>query len=55
MSEKRILALDLLIEDLHTVHPDIRTRSKEFECEDELNELQFEIIQFLSKKRSIME
>lgn len=51
MSEKEVLALDLLLEDLRTVNPRIRTKSKNLGCEEELNSLQNQIIQFLSNRR----
>jgi hypothetical protein len=43
-------ALTLLLEDLHTIHSNIRTEAKQLGCERELEDLRDEVIQFLKKK-----
>lgn len=44
-------ALDLLIEDLNTVHSDIRIVAKERGCEAELDGWKEEVIEYLTVKR----
>ncbi|UYA57664.1 hypothetical protein SCREM1_207 [Synechococcus phage S-CREM1] len=43
-------ALDLLLEDLHTVNSKIRLEAKKLNCEKELDSLKEELIDFLKKK-----
>lgn len=44
-------AINLMIEDLYTVHERIRTEAKLLECEDELIQLRDDIVEFLKSKR----
>lgn len=48
---KELEAIDLLIQDLNTVHCDIRTEAKERGCEKELDEWKEHILEYLSVKR----
>lgn len=45
--QKQLKAIDLLLLDLSTVHPSIRSEAKENECEEELNRFQQELIDHL--------
>lgn len=51
MSNKRIDAIDLIIEDLNIAHSDIRIKSKELGCEIELDDYKNELISYLSQLR----
>lgn len=51
MNQKEIQALDLMIEDLHKKHTDIRFLAKEMGCEKELENIKDYIISHLSEKR----
>jgi|688.fasta_scaffold1054562_2 hypothetical protein len=51
MNQKEIQALDLMIEDLHKKHTDIRFLAKEMECESELEDIKNYIINHLIEKR----
>jgi len=48
---KELEAIDLLIQDLNTVHSDIRTEAKEKNCEKELDEWKEEVLEYLTIKR----
>lgn len=52
MNQKQLQALDLMLEDLQTSHPEIRTVAKKLNCEDELEELKVEIIDYLYSIKS---
>lgn len=51
MNQKEIQALDLMIEDLHKKHADIRFQAKEIGCEVELENIKKYIIDHLTEKR----
>ena len=40
-------AIDLMLEDLHTKNVDIRVKAKKLGCEDELEELKLNLIEYL--------
>jgi len=40
-------AIDLMLEDLHTKNIEVRTTAKELECENELEELKINLIEYL--------
>jgi hypothetical protein len=46
-SIKIIQAIDLMLEDLHTKHGDIREQAKESDCETELEEIKECLIEYL--------
>lgn len=47
MTQKELQALDLMLEDLQTQHPEIRTTAKRLDCERELEQLKVNIIEYL--------
>ena len=47
MTQKELQAIDLMLEDLHTTHPEIRTAAKELDCEQELEQLKVSMIEYL--------
>jgi hypothetical protein len=47
MTEQQKNALDLMIEDLYTVRIDIRKQSKVLGCEQELNKLRDDVVNYL--------
>jgi hypothetical protein len=47
MTQKEQQAIDLMLEDLHTTHHEIRTVAKELDCEQELEELRDKMIDYL--------
>jgi hypothetical protein len=47
MTEQQKNALDLMIEDLYTVRNDIRKQSKVLGCEQELNKLRDDVVNYL--------
>lgn len=53
MTQKELQALDLMLEDLHTTHPEIRTVAKELDCEKELDELKTNIIHHLHDLKAL--
>lgn len=40
-------AIDLMLEDLHTKNVDVRVTAKELGCENELEELKINLIEYL--------
>ena len=50
LTTKQRNAINLLLEDLHTVHTDIRVEAKKQGCEKELDEYKEEILNYLIKK-----
>ena len=52
MTQKELQALDLMLEDLQTNHPEIRTVAKELDCETELEALKNEILDYLYSIKS---
>ena len=49
---KKIDALDLLIEDISTIHPNIRKEAKKMQCEEELNSYAEDILEYIKQKRN---
>ncbi len=47
MTQKETQAIDLMLEDLHTTHHEIRTIAKKLGCEHELEELKINLIDYL--------
>lgn len=47
MNQKELQALDLMLEDLHTRHYEIRTSARELNCEKELERLKENILEYL--------
>jgi hypothetical protein len=47
MTQKELQAIDLMLEDLHTNHHEIRVIAKQLECEKELEELKINLIDYL--------
>jgi hypothetical protein len=47
MTQKELQAIDLMLEDLHTSHHEIRTTAKQLNCEKELEELKINLIDYL--------
>lgn len=47
MTEKQKHAIDLMIEDLYTIHSDIRKESKMFGCEQELLQIRDDVVEYL--------
>lgn len=47
MTEQQKNAIDLLIEDLYTIHFDIRKSAKMFGCEQELLKIRDDMIKYL--------
>jgi hypothetical protein len=52
MNQKELQALDLMLEDLQTSHPEIRTVAKKLDCENELEALKVEILDYLYSIKS---
>lgn len=50
-TKNQIKALDLMILDLQTIHPEIRIEAKENHCEDELIELKETLLSYLMSTR----
>ena len=50
MTQAQRDAINLLLEDLHIPHSDIRCQAKQQGCEKELDEYQREVVLFLLKK-----
>lgn len=48
MSHSKSKAIDLMIEDLHTVHPEIRCRAKGQGCEYDLDVIKQQLIDYLN-------
>ena len=51
MKDSRIQALDLMIEDLHEKHVDIRLQARHIGCEEELDLIKEDILNYLNNKR----
>jgi hypothetical protein len=51
MKDSKIKALDLMIEDLHEKHVYIRLQSKYIGCEEELDLIKEDILNYLNNKR----
>jgi len=47
MTEEQKHAIDLMIEDLYTIHSDIRKESKMFGCEQELLQIRDDMVNYL--------
>jgi hypothetical protein len=48
MNIEKNKAIDLMIEDLHTVHPEIRCRAKGQGCEPQLDSIKQQLIDYLN-------
>jgi len=51
MNQRKNQAIDLMIEDLYTVHSDIRLAAKELGCESELEKLKTSLIEYLYSQK----
>lgn len=47
MTDKQKHAIELLIEDLYTIHSNIRKEAKMFGCEEELLKLRDDVVEYL--------
>jgi hypothetical protein len=47
MNEPQKEAIDLMLEDLYTIHNNIRERAKILNCEQELNQLRDDVVDYL--------
>lgn len=47
MTPKQKQAIDLMIEDLHTQHHEIRSVAKTLQCEKELEEIKVALLEYL--------
>jgi len=47
LSQSKKQAIDLMLEDLHTKNVDIRSTAKELRCEEELEEIKLNLIEYL--------
>lgn len=52
MTSKQKQAIDLVIEDLHTQHHEIRSVAKTLQCEKELEEIKVALLQYLYKLKA---
>lgn len=52
MTELKKEAINLMLEDLHTIHGNIRERAKILNCEQELDDLKNCLIEYLDQIRS---
>ena len=53
MNPLRNKAIDLMVEDLHTLHHEIRVRSKNEGCENELNCIKQQLLDYLNFLRKM--
>jgi hypothetical protein len=51
MSENKENAIDLIVEGLHSIRPELRTRAKKLNCEQELDEIKDELLKYLHTVR----
>lgn len=49
---KESMAIDLMLEDLHTSHHEIRTTAKKYGCEVELEQIKCQLIDYLQQMKS---
>jgi hypothetical protein len=47
ISQSKWQAIDLMLEDLHTKNVDIRSTAKELGCDEELEEIKINLIEYL--------
>jgi len=47
ISQSKRQAIDLMLEDLHTKNVDIRSTAKELGCDEELEEIKINLIEYL--------
>ena len=47
MTNKLEQAINLMLEDLHTKHNEIRVRAWELGCNSELDDIKFQLVKFL--------
>jgi adenosine deaminase len=55
MTEQQKHAIDLMIEDLYTIHSEIRKESKMFGCEQELLQIRDDMVKYLKSYEKKME
>lgn len=48
MNHQKSKAIDLISEDLRTVHHEIRSKAKELGCEQELENIKFQLLNYLN-------
>jgi len=48
MNQQKSNAIDLMMEDLHTVHHEIRSRAKSQGCESELDTIKIQLLDYLN-------
>lgn len=48
MDHSKNKAIDLMVEDLHRVHDEIRTKAKWEGCEKELDNIKFQMLDYLN-------
>jgi len=51
MPKSKNIAIDLMLEDLHTKHHQIRTQATLLNCENELEELKINLIEYLTSMK----
>jgi hypothetical protein len=52
MEDKKVQAIDLMIEDLHTSHANIRIQSLKLGCDKELEEIKIALLEHLYEMKS---
>lgn len=52
MDKLKIQAINLMIEDLHTSHSNIRSQSLEIGCDKELEEIKIALLEYLYEMKS---
>lgn len=52
MENKKLQAINLMIEDLHTSHTNIRIQSLEFGCDLELEDIKVALLEYLYEMKS---
>lgn len=52
---KKVKAIDLMLLDLQTRHSDIRIEAKEYQCEDELEEIKRKLLSLLTSERELLQ
>lgn len=52
MENKKLQAINLMIEDLHTSHTNIRIQSLELECDHELEEIKIALLEYLYEMKA---
>lgn len=52
-TKKIAVAIDLMMEDLHTIHPNIRIAAKKEDCEEELDILKEVLLDYLLELKNV--